>query len=192
VCLIILFLNTVLFCREHDGCEVIPGRSKLGSTPKLAIANTELTFLTLMTAHAPLSLIQQQFKGAEISKTQLILSFVMPFLVAVCFTFDLKRFPETHMFSAYIIMGTLLAILLDTYWFVLIGLIAAITVVSIKCNRNKRESKEVREKKRFSLIRFFFGGSGGGYGIVNLFFGLGVFLPMLYVMYRNEYYASKS
>lgn len=89
-------------------------------------------------------------------------------------------------------MGTLLAILLDTYWFVLIGLIAAITVVSIKCNRNKRESKEVREKKRFSLIRFFFGGSGGGYGIVNLFFGLGVFLPMLYVMYRNEYYASKS
>ena len=183
-CLLALVVNTVLFCRSHDGCEVIPGRSKLGSTPTFAIMNTELTFLTLMTAHAPISLVQQQFKGAQISNVRIGLSFLLPILVAICFTFDIKRYPDAHQFLAYIIMGSLLGMALNSYWLVLGGVLAALIVTRIKFSRNKRQAKEKRDR-RGGIVKFFLGGN-----IVNLFFGLGVFFPMFYIMYRNEYYAS--
>jgi hypothetical protein len=184
ICLSVLLVNTVLFCNAQEGCEHIPGRSKLGSTPKMAIMNTELTFLTLMTAHAPLSLVLQQHKGAQISDIRLTLSFVMPLLVAICFTFDTKRYPETHQFTAYVIMGTLLALAFNSYLFIVGGIIAAILVLRIKCNLQKRKPKEVRTQQQWSITKFLFG------NLVSLFFGLGVFLPMLLIMYRNEYYAS--
>ena len=194
-CLLVLLVNTVLFCKEHNGCENIPNRSKLGATPKMAIMNTELTFLTLMTAHAPLSLLQQQFKGAHVSSVRLYISFLMPILVAICLTYDTKRFTKTHQFFVYIIFGAQISVVVNSYYPIVVAVLVACLVQYLKAKALRdappKPPLQPQPTKNYSAemrtaFKFFFG------NLIGLFFGLWVFFPMLYIMYGNEYYARLS
>ena len=171
----VLFFNTFLFCKLHNGCPTIPGRSQLGATNSI-VRNIELTFLTLMSALVPFSFVLHNAKGAGYSQTRMNLSFMIPFAVATCFSLDTKNFPKLHPFLAFVILGIIGGISADSYFPILLGVIGGTVWVSIPPG----PKRDAPRKKKGRIHEFFLGDSLG------TVFGALIFLPVIYLMYINS------
>ena len=208
-CVSILVLNTVFFCVLNDGCPTLPGRSQMGASSKSIVANVELTFLTLLASLLPLSFVLQKMKGAQLSTRRLVISFLIPFLVALCMTFDTKRFPTGHPLIATLILMCLIVLSQDTIVSILVASLIGFKITKwifyneaskkIVLARKKAEhDANIQSGNEYKNFQCLLADTPPQFTIQNFFlgdrlgtvFGLLIFIPVVFLMVNNHKYAA--
>ena len=180
-CLVVLALNTFIFCRQRGRCKTPPTRSVVGSASRGVVANIEISFITLMTAAATLSYalhcLARVSKGEnlQVYLQSLRSAFILPIIVAACFSFDLRRYMELHIFLGWTIVGFLVSMATNSYEGALICILIGASVAKRESVRNKvplRSKVDLPTRRKIDIN--------------TLIFGLGVFIPVFYLVLRNR------
>lgn len=191
-CGIVLLLNTLIFCKMHGGCSTLPPRSALSSTPHGAVAHTEIAFITLLSALVPMAITLQKAAGDPVQCERMAASFLLPFIVALCFSFDIKRFGPIHVFFAMAIVGVISTMAFNSwkalFFASLYAFFAAWQISKLRKlerNTSKQEAEKNKQQKNNK--------KGGTTAVLHhkiknvyrSFWGGLIFFPAVIIMRRN-------
>lgn len=129
-CYGILIWNRLEFCKDHDNCKKgLPAPSTLGSTGSV-VSNIEITTLTLLTSFVfATKLLNVIVYPVGRHTYQLFASFLLPFSMLLCMSYDTRRYPDKHGQLAKLVIAASLATFLKPGLLILLGSVSAMFVI---------------------------------------------------------------
>lgn len=187
--LAILVVNSAVFCKIRGYCKGPPTRSTLGASSLGIVANTEIAFITLLSAEAAFALLLRiLILGGSDTSVNVPTAFLLPVVVAICFTFDLRRFRDVHIAIATLIIALVAVLMSESTTPLLVFAALAILRLEIQNRyreradgrRLKKTAKRAHESTEISACKTILN------GIIQFVFSAGVFFPVFYIMHLNH------
>lgn len=187
--LAILVVNSAVFCKIRGYCKGPPTRSTLGASSLGIVANTEIAFITLLSAEAAFALLLRiLILGGSDTSVNVPTAFLLPVVVAICFTFDLRRFRDVHIAIATLIIALVAVMMSESTTPLLVFAALAILRLEIQNRyreradgrRLKKTAKRAHESTEILACKTILN------GIIQFVFSAGVFFPVFYIMHLNH------
>jgi hypothetical protein len=187
--LAILVVNSAVFCKVRGYCKGPPTRSTLGASSLGIVANTEIAFITLLSAQAAFSLLLRiLILGRSDTSVNVPTAFLLPVVVAICFTFDLRRFRDVHIALATLIIALVAVLMSESTTPLLV--FAALAILRLELqnryrevadgHRLKKTVKAAHKSTEISACKTILN------GIIQFVFSAGVFFPVFHIMHLNH------
>jgi hypothetical protein len=163
----------------------------LGASSLGIVANTEIAFITLLSAQAAFALLLRVLilcSSDTSVRVNVPTAFLLPVVVAVCFTFDLRRFRDFHIAIAALIIALVAVLMSESTTPLLVFAAFAILRLELQNryrevadgHRLKKTVKAAHKSTEISACKTILN------GIIQFVFSAGVFFPVFYIMHLNH------